>query len=177
MKRRSFHAVMLGAAGSLAASAAAVPRKSIEFAVQMPQGGEIPLTQYRGKVLIVEFLITTCPHCQHAAQLLTKMQAEYGPKGFQAIGVSFDPMPRLVVPDFVQSLGLRHPVGYSTREKVYEFLDADLNYAIHVPQLVFVDKQGVVRHQSKPREDAETGKEETVRAWIEKLLKEPKRPT
>ena len=82
-------------------------------------------------------------------------------------------MPRLVVPDFVKAMALQHPVGYSDSQRVYEFLQAEPNYAVHVPQLVFIDRKGVIRNQSQPRGDVETAKEENVRSWIEKLLAEP----
>ena len=151
---------------------AEIPRPAPDFAVLLPEGGQIQLSQYRGKVVVLEFLITTCPHCQHAAQLLTKMQQEYGPKGFQAIGCSFDPMPRLVVPDFVKEFELKHPIGYSFQQQVYEFLQVDEGYAVHVPQLVFIDRKGVIRNQSQARGDGETAKEENVRKWIELLIAE-----
>ena len=156
-----------------AAFAAEIPRPAPDFTILMPDGGQMQLSQYHGKVVVLEFLMTTCPHCQHAAQLLTKLQQEYGPKGFQAIGCSFDPMPKLVVPDFVKDLGLIHPVGFSFQQLVYEFLQVEQGYGIHVPQLVFIDRKGVIRHQSEPRMDAETAKEENVRKWIELLIAEP----
>ena len=32
----------------------------------------------------------TCPHCQAASKLMTKLQEEYGPRGFQAIDVAIN---------------------------------------------------------------------------------------
>jgi len=165
-------AAVLGAS-ALLLSAAEIPRPAPDFAVLLPDGGQIQLSQYHGKVVVLEFLITTCPHCQHAAQVLTKMQQEYGPRGLQAIGCSFDPMPRLVVPDFVKNLDLKQPVGYSFQQLVYDFLQVDPGYAVHVPQLVFIDRKGVIRNQSGARGDGETAKEENVRKWIELLISEP----
>ncbi len=170
---RRFRLAVLLAACAIVMKPAEIPRPAPDFSVLLPEGGELHLSQYRGKVVLLEFLITTCPHCQHAAELLTRMQEEYGPKGFQAIGCSFDPMPKLVVPDFVKNLNLKHPVGYSFQELVYPFLQAEPGYAVHVPQLVFIDRKGVIRNQSAPRGDGETAKEENVRKWIQLLLAEP----
>lgn len=39
--------------------AAPVPRKSPEFAISMPGGGQRLLSQYRGKVVALAFLSTT----------------------------------------------------------------------------------------------------------------------
>ncbi|HUS08713.1 MAG TPA: TlpA disulfide reductase family protein, partial [Bryobacteraceae bacterium] len=70
------------AAVLLPLDAAEVPRKSPDFAIQLPGGKQVQLSQYRGKVVALEFLYTTCPHCQAASRLMTKLHAEYGPRGF-----------------------------------------------------------------------------------------------
>jgi thiol-disulfide isomerase/thioredoxin len=158
---------------SLAVMAQKTPRPAPELSINIPNGKPILLSQYRGKVTIVELLITTCPHCQHAAQLLSKLQGEYGPKGFQAVGVAFNDMSQMLVPDFVRDFRLTHPIGYASRDTVYSFLQVDPKLAIHVPQLVIIDRKGVIRHQSMPREDTITQTEPFLRKTIESLLKEP----
>lgn len=152
---------------------AEVPRKAPEFAVQIPKGGQVMLSQYRGKVLCVEFLYTTCPHCQHASQLMSKLQTEYGPKGFQAVGIAFNEMSNMLVPDFVRDFKVNYPVGSGTREAVHSFLQNDPSHSLHVPQIVFIDKKGMIRHQSLPREDIQSATEPFMRKTIEMLLKEP----
>lgn len=149
------------------------PRKAAEFVVQLPEGGQKLLSQYRGKVVCIGFFFTTCPHCQHAAQMLTKLQNEYGAKGFQVLAVAFNPMAKMLVPDFVRDYKIGFPVGYSEREPVNSFLENPPENALHVPQLVFVDKKGMVRNQSLTRNDSETAVEANVRSVVEKLLAEP----
>jgi len=126
-----------------------------------------------GKVVVLEFLFTTCPHCQHASQLMTQLQKEYGPKGFQPIGVAFNDMSKMLVPDFVRDFKVGFPVGYAQREAVNLFLQNPPENALHVPQLVFIDRKGVVRKQSLPRNDGDTAAEANVRKEIELLLSEP----
>lgn len=154
------------------AFAAEVPRKAPEFAVQLPDGSFKLLSSYRGKVVCLEFLYTTCPHCQHASQLMTRLQKEYGPKGFQALGVAFNPMSKMLVSDFVRDYGVAYPVGYAEREPVHQFLQHNPNEALHVPQIIFIDKKGIIRQQSLPRGDSTTATEANMRKMIEMLLKE-----
>jgi peroxiredoxin len=156
-----------------AAVAATVPRQAPEFTVQMPNASPILLSQYRGKVVVVEFLYTTCVHCQHASQIMSRLQTEYGPKGFQAVGVAFNDMAHMLVPDFVRNFSVNYPVGYSPREPIVNFLQVGQNEALHVPQLVFIDRKGVIRHQSLPRGDAVTHTEANMRKMIQELLAEP----
>ena len=164
-------AVSILIAGS--AAAATVPRPAPEFAVRMPNGSQILLTQYRGKVVLLEFLYTTCPHCQNASKIMNRLQTEYGPKGFQAIGVAFNEMANMLVPDFVRDFNVNYPVGSSPREPITNFLQANDNEALHVPQLVFIDKKGVIRHQSLQQGDAVTATEANMRKMIQELLAEP----
>ena len=164
---------LFGALALLPVVAAEVPRKAPEFTIKVPQGGQMLLSQYRGKVVACEFLYTTCPHCQHASQLMSRLQTEYGPRGFQALGVAFNDMSHMLVPDFVRDFKVNYPVGYSTREGVHAFLQNDPTHSLHVPQIVFIDRKGVIRHQSMAQNDSNTATEGFMRQMIEMLLKEP----
>jgi peroxiredoxin len=158
---------------SAVASGAEVPRKAPEFAVQMPKGGQILLSQHKGKVVCLEFLYTTCPHCQHASQLMSKLQTEYGPKGFQALGVAFNDFANMLVPDFVRDFKVNYPIGVGTREAVHTFLQHNPDHLLNIPQVVIIDRKGVIRHQSQARNDTVSATEPFLRTTIEKLLKEP----
>jgi peroxiredoxin len=171
--RRFLGFAFLTCAALLPLAGAEVPRKAPDFAIKMPQGGQTLLSQYRGKVVVCEFLFTTCPHCQHASQLMSRLQTEYGPKGMQALGVAFNDMSHMLVPDFVRDFKVNYPVGYSTREAVHTFLQNDPTHALHVPQIVFIDRKGMIRHQSLPQGDGNTATEAFMRQTIEKLLQEP----
>ena len=94
------------------------PRKSPEFVINLPDGTQKLLSSYRGKVCLIEFLYTTCPHCQAASRLISKLNNEYGAKGLQPIGVGFDPMAKMNVPDFIRDNKVNFPVGFAAREPV-----------------------------------------------------------
>jgi peroxiredoxin len=150
-----------------------VPRKAGEFAAQMPQGGQLLLSQYKGKVVCLEFLFTTCPHCQASAKLLSKLSAEYGPKGFQPVGVAFNDMAGMLVPDFIKNNGVTFPVGFSPREQVMNYLGLPADARVSVPQIVLIDRKGMIRQQSLQNNDDRTATEANLRNMIETLLKEP----
>jgi thiol-disulfide isomerase/thioredoxin len=166
--------VLTGLALALTPSYAAnIPRKAPELSVVLPSGGQHLLSQYRGKVVCVEFMFTTCPHCQTSAQLLTRLQNEYGPRGFQVLAVAFNPMAKMLVPDFVRDFKVNFPVGYAERDPVTSFLQHPADEALSVPQVVFVDRKGMIRGQSLPRNDTHTSTESFMRKTIEQLLAEP----
>ena len=55
--------------------AATVPRPSPEYAVKLSAKKEILLSQYRGKVVLLMFFMTTCPHCQTTSRLVERLNA------------------------------------------------------------------------------------------------------
>lgn len=148
------------------------PRKAPEFAISMADGGTKLLSSYRGKVVCLAFMYTTCPHCQNETKLLTALNSEYGPRGFQPLGVVFDPMSNITVRDFIRNFRPNFPIGYSTREQVHNYLGYPLEAPSSVPQIVFIDRKGMIRQQSKQNYDNETATEQNLRKMIETLLGE-----
>jgi peroxiredoxin len=159
----------------LAASltAAEVPRKSPEFAISLNNGGQILLSQHQGKVVVLAFILTTCPHCQHTTQILSKVQNEYGPRGLQVLASAIEEMAHMAVPDFIKNYKPSFPVGFNERNTVLEYLQHPAIFRLMMPQLVFVDRQGVIRAQHAG-DDAffSTDQEKNIRGMVETLLKE-----
>jgi len=162
---------------ALQAEIPATPRPAPDFVVQLTNGGSISLKNLRGKVLAVTFVATTCPHCQHASQLFTKLYAEYGARGFEPVGVAFNPMANLYVDEFIKNFGLRHPVGFSPPEPVLAFLGISAIERYVVPQIVWIDRKGFIRSQTPALGDEAKLKESYWREMIETLLKEPTEST
>ena len=126
-----------------------MPRPAKEFTVATPQGQHILLSSLKGKVVVVQFLFTWCPHCQAFSKVLTQFNREYGPRGFQALGVAFEDD---VTKDKAVSYAQQYagfPVGVSTRSTVLGYLGISELERIGVPQIVVIDRKGVIREQSQ----------------------------
>ena len=67
-----------------------VPRKAGEWTIQVLNGKPIPLAAHKGKPVLLAFILTTCPHCQHAVELLNKLQPEYAPRGLDILASAID---------------------------------------------------------------------------------------
>ena len=74
-------ALLLGV--SLLASAGQALRKAPELSFNIPGKGPQLLSQYRGKVVALSFIFTTCPHCQAESKVMTKFQQEFASRGLQ----------------------------------------------------------------------------------------------
>jgi peroxiredoxin len=155
------------------AGAATIPRPAPEFVVRGP-GGEVLLSQYRGKVVLLMLIFTTCPHCQHAVGIVNKLQKEYGSRGFQPLGSAFNEMASQLLPDFMAKFHPDFPVGYAPRATVLEYLQAPSNAPLSVPVLVFIDRKGIIRSQHMGSDDPFFNDlEKSIRTELESLLKEP----
>jgi len=152
--------------------AAQVPRPSPEFAIQMTDGRQELLSTHRGKVVALAFLLTYCSHCQQTTQILSKLQNEYGPKGFQVLGSATEDMAAMAVPDFIKQFKPAFPVGYNPRNTVLEYLQHPAMFRLMMPQLVFVDRQGTIRAQYAGDDPFFSNQEKNLREMIETLLKE-----
>src|SRR5947209_7905695 len=171
--RGSFRAVLLLWLLATAAGAVTVPRPAPEFVIRGP-GGEALLSQYRGKAVLLALIFTTCPHCQHTVEIMSEVQKEYGPRGFQALGSAFNEMASQLVASFVSQFHPNFPIGSSPRATVLEFLQEPTNAPLSVPILVFIDKKGIIRSQHMGGDDPFfKDQEKAIRAEVETLLKEP----
>ena len=139
------------------------------------------LSNFRGKVVALEFLFTTCPHCQHSSQVFSKLYSEFGARGFQPLGVAFNEMPQMLVPDFIKQNNVNFPVGFSARDAVLNFLGIPVIERFVVPQIVWIDRKGRIRSQTPPLGEEKQLQEVYWREMIETLTKEPetsnKKPT
>src|SRR5215831_5310210 len=93
--------VSLLLAASVAVQAADMPRKAPELALHMADGKDVQLSQFKGKIVALAFISTTCPHCQNYTQTLSAIQKDYAPKGVQILAAAFNDGAQGLLPAFV----------------------------------------------------------------------------
>lgn len=72
-------------------------------------GGEsVSLERWRGRLLVVNFWATWCPPCLREIPAFVDLQARYGDRGVQFVGIALD-HPEVVAP-FVAEKGMNYPV-------------------------------------------------------------------
>lgn len=172
--RRRWMEMTLGATAaelSLRAFTAPVPRPAPDVEILLSSGEPLLLSSLRGKVVALEFLLTDCIHCQRCSGILQQMYQEFGPKGFQPVGAAINDNARALVPTYMGNLGLKYPVGVTPRKAAYDFLGYGMDEPLHTPQLVFIDRKGLVRAQYSGDGDFFRNEEVNVRNQIEAMLK------
>jgi peroxiredoxin len=166
---------------SLPAADVVVPRKAPELAFTIPGEGEKLLSQYRGKVVALEFIMTTCPHCQAASHEMTKYQEEFGKRGLQVIDLAINALDGTggvseaneMATRFKTTFQVGFPVGYVPRVQMMNFMGFTPADRMVVPQLVLIDRKGVIHYQtpaiSGPQWES-VMKEPYLREHLEELL-------
>jgi thiol-disulfide isomerase/thioredoxin len=154
------------------AEGAALPRKAPELAVSLQGGKQMLLSSTRGKAVAMIFILTYCPHCQKTITMLSKMQQEYGPRGFAVVASAIEDTAAVALPNFIKQFNPPFPVGYNTRDSALDFLQHPMMERLLMPQLVFIDKQGMI--QSKYGGDdkffGDDVQEKNIRREIEAML-------
>ncbi len=64
--------------------------KAPQFSLTDIFGHKLSLSEYRGKVVLLDFWATWCGPCRMEIPGFVKLQARYGSQGFQVIGISMD---------------------------------------------------------------------------------------
>lgn len=154
--------------------AAKVPRPAPDLIVSRIGGEQIRLSQYKGKILVLEMLLTTCPHCQRCANTVQKVLPDYKMRGVEALGAAINDEARFDLLRFEMAAGTKFPIGIADRDKAYEFLQADLNAGpVYFPQLLLIDRKGTIRAQYAGTDRFFEREEENLRKMLDTLLAEP----
>ena len=158
---------------------APVPRPSKEFTVAVPGGQQILLSSLKGKVVVVQYLFTWCQHCQAFSKILTQLNNEYSSRGFQALGVAFNepdgPNDKVPLKDKAVAYSQQYagfPVGAASRSMVFGYLGLSELQRVGVPQIVVIDRKGVIREQSPGEGGGPLGDPAHLKPLIETLLAE-----
>ena len=159
--------------GAAVFAASPVPRPAHALDIVDSTGKHQVLANYKGKVVVIQFLLTTCPHCQAFSGVLNRLQAEYGPKGFQALGAANESTPELAK-EYQTKYAQAFPVGPVPRETVLTFQGLSVMDRFGFPQIAVIDRKGDIREQTSGdiNQRQALQDEPHLRALIEKLLAE-----
>jgi peroxiredoxin len=113
------------------------------FSLSLPDtsGQQQSLSQWRGKVLVLNFWATWCAPCREEMPEFVRAQREFGPRGLQFVGIAVDEPDK--VAQFAKELELNYPAlmgGYGAVE-----LSKTLgNQLGALPFTVVIDRTGAV---------------------------------
>jgi len=120
--------------------------KAYDFTFTDVNGKKHNLSDYRGKVVVVQFFGTYCPPCKAEMPALEEIYKKHGGK-VVVIGLSVDyiGLPSEKLKSFVKEMGITYPVGSST-EKAWEEYAGRITGLDSIPQTFIIDKEGRIRY-------------------------------
>jgi len=68
----------------------AVGQPALHFALEDPSGDPVPLSNFEGKYLLIDFWASWCQPCREENPKVVKLYEEFNDRGFEILGVSLD---------------------------------------------------------------------------------------
>jgi thiol-disulfide isomerase/thioredoxin len=81
-----------------------------DFELQSLEGKNVKLSDFRGKAVLLNFWATWCGPCKIEMPWFVELQKEYGPQGFQIVGVAMDDASTEDITKFARQMGVNYPV-------------------------------------------------------------------
>ncbi len=131
-----------------------------DFELPDLDGKNIKLSDFKGKVVFLNFWATWCPPCKREIPGFINLINKYGKDGFIVLGVAVDPREFEKVKPYAERIGINYPVVYDKKgvSQLYGGIRS-------IPTTFVINRQGKVLGQivgSRP--------EQTFEGIIKKLL-------
>ena len=133
-----------------------------EFSLPDMDGVTRKLSEWDGKVLVVNFWATWCPPCRKETPAFVELQEKYGAQGLQFIGVAIDE--RDNVEDFADTYGVNYPMLLGDLEAINTSKQYGNRFGT-LPYSVIVDRQGKINFIKRGELLKETA-EEKIKALL-----------
>ena len=99
----------------------------------------VKLSDYKGKVVVLDFYATWCEPCRAETPRLVQLQKEFGASGLQVIGLNVGgDDDRAQVPAFAKEFGVEYQLGFPDDHLVDEYLTDNQS----IPQAFVFDRNG-----------------------------------
>ena len=131
-------------AAALAALVLATPEPlaqktaNLKFSFKNADGRKVSLSEFKGKVIILDFWATWCVPCKQEIPDFIKLQEKYGSRGLQVVGISVDDS-QTMAKKYATEMKMNYPVllaeGKDDILKAYEPVKG-------IPVSVVIDRKG-----------------------------------
>lgn len=117
---------------------------TLEFSLPDLQGRQRAISEWQGKILIINFWATWCPPCLKEIPEFINLQNELNDKGLQFIGIAVED--RETIEQYLKTIAINYPILVGGGEAIT--LSQQLGNIINtVPFSIIVNKQGQIIHR------------------------------
>ena len=132
-------------AASLLAAGEFSGRRAPGFALYDSQFKFHDPQDYRGKILLIDFMQTTCPHCATLTDILEKVKAKF-PGKVEVISIVNPPDTTGTMARYAAAHKVTGPLVFDCGQAAASYLAVKGNTSVTVPHLFLVDAQGIIRN-------------------------------
>lgn len=118
----------------------AQPEFAPAFELKDIKGRTLRLSDYKGKVVLLNFWATWCVPCRAEMPDLVKLQNEYRSKGLQIVGLTYPDYTRAAVRNVVRRLRLNYPILLGSRGIADKYDVGEV-----MPTTIVIDREGRIR--------------------------------
>jgi thiol-disulfide isomerase/thioredoxin len=117
-----------------------------DFNLPDEQGNQHNISEWQGKIRVINFWATWCPPCLKEIPAFIALQKQYSAKGLQFIGIAIDDQEP--VEKYLASININYPIliasisGIALSQQLGNSVDA-------VPFTVVVNREGQIIHQHR----------------------------
>lgn len=162
-------ALTLAAALLLPAAGEYSNRRAPGFSLADSKFHQHDTQDYRGKVLLIEVMLTTCPVCNRLADTLVQLKKKYGDK-VAMISIVTLPDTFAEADKFAAWHGITWPIVFDSGQVIASYMEATpSNPTVHFPHLFVIDGTGMIRNDYGSADEASLSLT-TISEAIEPLL-------
>lgn len=121
-----------------------------DFTLATIDGGTRSVSEWDGKVLLVDFWASWCIPCRKEMPAFNRLRAAYGDQGFEVVGLAADSLDKVV--EFLDEVPVDFPIVYGDLFDVMDISEAYGNTYGGLPFNAFVDREGIIRYIQVPGE-------------------------
>jgi len=117
--------------------------KGIDFIFNDLDDKPVKLSDFRGKIVLVDVWATWCPPCRQEIPSFIKLYDKYKDKGFEIIGISVDQQGKSVVKPFAEKFKINYTLVIENIREVTKVF----GHIRGIPTTFLIDQNGKIKNK------------------------------
>lgn len=113
-----------------------------DFTLLDMKGNEVTLSDFKGKVIILDFWATWCPPCRAEIPHFIELYNEYKEKGLEVIGIALDQGGKKAITSFIEENKVNYTILLGERD-----VSDSYGGIRSIPTTFIIDREGKIREK------------------------------